>query len=115
MDKPTLIKKTKEIISRSDYKSLTGNYDDTPNIDFKDDSNVNCTIRFNYRIFGLVSYINLRRDYVEVISFKITKDEYRDLKKSISDKINQIKEQELGMVFKDITRDNKLNGMLDGK
>lgn len=107
-----LIKKTEEIIGRSDYKSLVGNYDERPKVNFTDDSGVSCYIEFDYRLFGMVSYLSLRRDYVEVLSFKITRGEYNSLKKCITDKINQIKEQELGMVFKDVTRDNKLNDML---
>lgn len=116
MNKETLIKKTEDIISLSDYRSLLHDYSDwSSSIEFKDDSGVRCTIDFGYRAFGIVSYLTLRRDYVEILRFKITKDEYRNLSKRIDSRINQIKEQELGMVFKDVTRDNKLKGMLDGE
>ena len=115
MDKTTFLNKVEAIINQSDYKSLQGNYDERPKVIFKDDSGVSCVIEFDYRIFGLISYITLRRDYIEVLKFKITKDEFKKLKKCVGDKIKQIKDQELGMVFKDITRDNNIKSVLDGK
>jgi KaiC/GvpD/RAD55 family RecA-like ATPase len=113
MDKVTFLNKVKEIIGRSDYKSLQEDYDDGTNIEFKDDSSVTCIIRLRRRLFGVVSDITLRRDYVEVLRFKLTKDEYREIRNNIKSRLNEIREKELSLVFKDITRDNSIKSVLD--
>ena len=79
----------------------------------KDDSGKKCSIRFKRALFGAVSYISLiDNDYIEVLYYKITKDEFRALTKAINDRENTIRGQKLNGIFKSESRASKLDQVI---
>ena len=111
MDKNTFIKKIEEIVSKSELDDISDNFDfnNSCAISFIDDSGVDCDIEFGRKSFGMISYLHFRRNRNYLLNFKLSKNEWLHLKGIVIDRIESIKKKELGLAFKDIHRDNKIN------
>jgi len=114
MNKSDFMSKVFDIISNADFHDMRNDWDSgRKEVIFKDDSGKKCSIRFKRALFGAVSYISLiDDDYIEVLHYKITKDEFRALTKAINDRENTIRGQKLNGIFKSESRASKLDQVI---
>lgn len=114
MNKNDFMEKVFDIISNADFHDMRNDWDSgRKEVVFKDDNGKKCTIRFKRALFGAVSYISLiDSDYIEVLYYKISKEEFRQLINAINDRENLIRGEKLNGIFKSESRANKIDQVI---